>query len=275
MRIYGIDFTSAPNPRKPIICAVCELQANRLAVQNCVKLGTFGDFETFLHSNGPWLAALDFPFGQPFDLISNLAWPTGWDEYVLMIASMGKQEFEAVLKRYKDSRAVGDKLHLRITDKHVGACSPMMLHRVPVGKMFFEGAPRLLQANVRIMPCRPVEDNRIVVEGYPALVARRFIGQQSYKSDNRGNQTREREMARRQIVQGLCSSEIAKWYGLSVELSDELGERMVDDPQGDELDAVLCSIQGGWAWLQKLHLETFPDARVKSEGWIADPASVK
>jgi hypothetical protein len=257
------------------MCAVCELQANRLTVQNCAKLDTFGDFETFLRSNGPWLAALDFPFGQPFDLISNLAWPTSWEEYVLMIASMGKQEFEAALKRYLDSRVEGDKLHLRITDKPVGACSPMMLHRVPVGKMFFEGAPRLLQANVRIIPCRPVEDDRIVVEGYPALVARRFVGKQSYKSDNRGNQTRERETARRQIVQGLGSSEIAKWYGLSIELSDEMGERMVDDPQGDELDAVLCGIQGGWAWLQKFHLETFYVARVRSEGWIADPASAK
>ncbi|HYA99033.1 MAG TPA: hypothetical protein VED37_02320 [Ktedonobacteraceae bacterium] len=275
MRIYGIDFTSAPSPRKPITCAICELQANRLSVQNCVKLVTFGDFEIFLRSNGPWMAALDFPFGQPFNLISNLGWPENWEDYVWMISSMGKQEFEATLKRYKDGRAIGKKLHLRITDELVGARSPMMLHRVPVGKMFFEGAPRLLEANVCVVPCRPVEDNRIVVEGYPALVARRFVGKQSYKSDDRGSQTREREMARREIVHGLRSAEVEKWYGLRIELSDEMNERMVDDPQGDELDAVLCSIQGGWAWQQKFNNYTFPGAYVRSEGWIADPATAK
>ncbi len=275
MRIVGIDFTSAPNQRKPITCAVCDLRANRLSVRDCVKLFTFGDFETFLRSNGPWVGALDFPFGQPFDLISNLHWPENWEEYVRMIASMGKQEFEALLKRYKDGRAIGGKLHLRRTDKLAGARSPMMLHRVPVGKMFFEGAPRLLEANVSIIPCRPVEDNRIVVEGYPALVARKLIGKQSYKSDDRGYQTREREMARRQIVHGMHSTEIEKWYGLSMQLSDEMSRRLVDDPQGDELDAVLCSIQGGWAWLQKFNQYTFPDACTRIEGWIADPIMAK
>ncbi len=141
MRIYGVDFTSAPSLRKPIMCAVCELQAHRLTVQKCIRLDTFDDFETFLRSKGPWLAALDFPFGQPCELISNLDWPAMWEDYVLMIASMGKQEFETALKQYRDSRVAGDKLHLRITDKPAGARSPMMLHRVPVGKMFFEGAP--------------------------------------------------------------------------------------------------------------------------------------
>ncbi len=76
-------------------------------------------------------------------------------------------------------------------------------------------------------------------------------------------------------MSGLGSPEIAKWYGLSIEFSDEMVEMMVDDPLGDELDAVLCSIQGGWAWLQKFHLDTFADICVRNEGWIADPASVK
>ncbi len=271
MRIYGIDFTSAPSHNKPITCAECKLQDNCLRVQNCLRLFRFGEFEAFLHSNGPWLAALDFPFGQPCNLISNLDWPEQWEGYVQIIASMGKKEFEERLKRYGEGRTIGDKLHLRTTDVLAGARSPMMLYRVPVGKMFFEGATRLLRSNVSIFPCRPSADNRIVVEGYPALVARRFIGKQSYKSDERVKQTRDREMARWEIVRGLHSNEIVKWYGFRVELSNEMSERLVEDPLGDELDAVLCGVQGGWAWLQRFNGYDIPEVCKRMEGWIVDP----
>ncbi len=271
MRIYGIDFTSAPSHNKPITCAECKLQDNCLRVQNCLRLLSFGEFEAFLNSNGPWLAALDFPFGQPYNLISNLDWPEQWEGYVLNISSMGKKKFEERLKRYGEGRTIGDKLHLRTTDVLAGARSPMMLYRVPVGKMFFEGATRLLRANVSILPCRPTADTRMVVEGYPALVARRFIGKQSYKSDERKKQTKERKMARWEIVNGLLSNEIVKWYGFRVELTDEMSERLVEDPMGDELDAVLCSVQGGWAWQQSLSGCELPEACKRIEGWIVDP----
>jgi Protein of unknown function (DUF429) len=275
MRIFGIDFTSAPSHTKPITCAVCILQDNHLKVQDCLKLTSFSDFEAFLRSKGPWLAALDFPFGQPVNLISRLHWPEKWEDYVQIITSMGKNEFEETLKRYAEGRAIGDKLHLRTTDVLAGARSPMMLYRVPVGKMFFEGATRLLRANVSILPCHPTADSRIVVEGYPALVARRFIGKQSYKSDERRKQTKHKEIARWEIVNRLLSSEIEKWYGLRVELPDEMSGRLVEDPKGDELDAVLCSVQGGWAWLQMLDNCWAPEAYKRIEGWIMDPLLAK
>lgn len=271
MRIYGIDFTSAPNNKKPITCAVCELQEHNLIVQNCLRLINFDEFEALLHSKGPWLASLDFPFGQPGFLISHLHWPEKWEDYVQMITSMGKKEFEETLKRYTEGRAIGNKLHLRATDVLADACSPMMLYRVPVAKMFFEGATRLLRANVSILPCYPREDSRIVVEGYPALIARRFIGKQSYKSDERDKQTTNRAAARKEIVNGLHSSEIERWYGLKIHLSDEMSEKLVEDPKGDELDAVLCSVQGAWAWLQRIDNYQVQEEYKMIEGWIIDP----
>ena len=188
-----------------------------------------------------------------------------------IIASMDKKEFEETLRRYGEVRAIGDKLHLRKTDVLAGARSPMMLYRVPVGKMFFEGATRLFRAKVSILPCRPKADSRLVVEGYPALVARKCIGKRSYKSDERRKQTKDREMARLEIVNWLRSSEIVKWYGFKVVLSDELCEKLVEDPMGDELDAVLCSVQAGWAWLQRFSGSELPEVCKKIEGWIVDP----
>jgi uncharacterized protein DUF429 len=271
MKIYGLDFTSAPSRKKPITCVVCELQDAILSVKDCLKLTSFEDFEAFLRSEGPWLAALDFPFGQPRKLISNLGWPETWVGYMQVIASMGKKEFEETLKRYRVSRPSGDKQHLRATDVLAGARSPMMLHRVPVGKMFFEGATRLLRSDVSVLPCRPMEDSRVVVEGYPALVARRLVGKRSYKSDERGKQTREREEARLEIVHGLRSIEMLEWYGFRVELSEEMGELLAADKMGDELDALLCSVQGGWAWLQRVMGYGIPEVCEKMEGWIIDP----
>lgn len=274
MKIYGLDFTSAPGRKKPITCTVCELQQDRLSVKDCLKLTNFDDFEALLCSDGPWLAALDFPFGQPRKLISNLGWPETWESYMQIIASMGRREFEETLNRYRESRPAGDKQHLRATDVLAGARSPMMLHRVPVGKMFFEGATRLLKSSVSVWPCRPMGDNRVVVEGYPALVARRFVGKRGYKSDERGKQTEDREAARREIVRGLRSSEMIGWYGFRVELSEEMNERLVRDAMGDELDAVLCGVQGAWAWLHRGREYGVPEGCDVMEGWIVDATCV-
>ena len=227
-------------------------------------------FEAFLRSDGPWLAALDFPFGQPRKLIANLGWPQSWQGYMGIIASLSKAEFENTLHTYRASRSPGDKLHLRATDQLSGAISPMMLHRVPVGKMFFQGATRLLNSPISILPCRPTTDNRIAVEGYPALVARKLIGRRSYKNDVHSQQTIDREIARQEIVQGLGSELFTKWYGLSVQMTQGMGEMLVQDGMGDMLDAVLCAVQAGWAYLERERGYGIPSGCDGDEGWIVD-----
>ena len=272
MDIYGLDFTSAPTRRKPITCACCKLRDATLTVKSCLNMTSFDEFEAFLRSDGPWLAALDFPFGQLRKLIANLDWPQNWEGYMGMVASMSKAEFEETLHSYRTSRPVGDKLHLRVTDQLAGAISPMMLHRVPVGKMFFQGATRLYNAQVSILPCRPTMDNRIVVEGYPALVARKFIGKRSYKSDEHGLLTIDREMARQEIAQGLRSERLMEWYGLSVRMSDEIITMLIKDSMGDMLDAVLCAVQAGWTHLRRDKGYGIPAECDRDEGWIVDAA---
>src|SRR5260370_19827564 len=116
--------------------------------------------------------------------------------------------------------------------------------------MVFEGATRLLKAGVSILPCCPTGDSRIAVECYRALVARRLIGRRSYKSDERAKQTQEKEIARREIVRGLCSPAIEGCYGVKVELPEEMAEVLVEDQMADTLDAVLCAVQAGWAYFQ-------------------------
>ncbi len=268
MNIYGLDFTSAPRPRKPITCATCTLEGQTLYVRDFTELTDFKQFEAFLMRPGPWTAGLDFPFGQPLKLVKALEWGETWEDYVSIVARMSKQEFEMALTTYRRPRLKGDKQHLRQTDEFANSRSPMMLYGVPVGRMFFQGAPRLLKSGVQVVPCHMNGDNRVVVEAYPALVARKWIGMAGYKSDTRRKQTVAHQEARRAIVDGL-QAECTRYYGFELVLGEALAADFIADPSGDQLDAVLCAVQTAWACSQPDY--GIPAECNPAEGWIVDP----
>ncbi len=149
-----------------------------------------------------------------------------------------------------------------------------MLYRVPVGKMFFEGTPRLLASGVSIEPCHPRADPRVVVEGYPALVARRWLEKRAYKSDDRKKQTDALTLARRDLITAIRSPELTLAYNLQLSLSDELASQLIEEPMADRLDAILCAIQAAWAYQMHEHPHGYrydipPNSA--NEGWITDP----
>lgn len=271
MDIYGLDFTSAPGRRKPITCLLCHLEDNSLHAFHFQLIASLNEFEVFLKRRGPWMAGFDFPFGQPQKLIDNMGWPLTWADYVGCIAAMSQQEFEDLLTVYRQARQAGDKHHLRVTDAKAKSISPMMLHGVPVGKMFFKGAPRLLRAGLSILPCRPTEDSRIAVEVYPALVARKWLGKRSYKNDSADKQTPDQEAARRELIDGLRTSELRERYGLQLDLDNDLAAQFIQDPTADGLDALLSAIQTAWAYTQSNAGYGIPAHCNPNEGWIVDP----
>jgi len=275
VRIYGLDFTSAPGVRrKQIPVTACKLEAERLVIEETERLSSFKDFEDFLKRPGVWVAGIDFPFGQPRKLVENLGWPLDWSGYVGVVRTMQLAEFEKTLADYRTSRARGDKQHLRATDGSARAQSPMMLYGVPVGKMFFQGAPRLLASGVSVRPCRPVKDKPIIIEAYPALVARKWIGSRSYKNRSKEKSPENLLQARRDIVTGLGEAEMRRRYGFEVLGAIDPGRPYVEDPSGDWLDSLMCAIQAAWAYQQRdspsapygIPLDSDP-----LEGWIVDP----
>jgi hypothetical protein len=274
MKIYGLDFTSAPRPRKPITVVEATWSGRRLTIRDeLIRLTSFAAFEHFLTRPGPWLAGFDFPFGQPRRLIRNLGWPERWADYVAKIGAMSPTEFEETLAAYRHSRPPGDKHHRRRTDLKANARSPMMLFGVPVGKMFFQGAPRLLQAGVSVLPCHPTGTNRIAVEIYPALAARRWVGARSYKHEAKKKQTAEREAARRDIIKALNSRKVETHYGFSLQMSQKMANACLADPTGDTLDAMLAALQTGWAYRQRAQNYGLPPDCDPVEGWIIDLAT--
>jgi len=151
MRVYGLDFTSAPRKAKPITCAACDFDGDRLRLDSLDAFADFEQFETFLQLPGPWIAGFDFPFGQPAELIRNLGWGKTWADYVGRVGCMSKAQFVAAITDYCATRPPGNKFHYRHSDILAGSCSPMMLYGVPVGRMFFQGAPRLLAPGASVI----------------------------------------------------------------------------------------------------------------------------
>lgn len=270
MKVYGIDLTSAPSHRKPITCADCTLEYGIMYFNDIKYIETFDRFDEFLTNGTEWIAGMDFPFGQPRKLICNLGWPLSWKDYVGFIDKMGRQKFEDTLKEYRKQRPEGDKHHLRDTDKIAKSCSPMMLCGVPVGKMFFQGSPRLLKSGVSILPCHKNGSQRIVVEAYPKLVTKKLITKPQYKNDTKKKQTSQLRKARQEIVKNLRSGCIRFYYGFDVALKEDFATKIIDDPTGDCLDAFLCAIQAGWAYEHRELGYGIPDG-FELEGWIVDP----
>jgi hypothetical protein len=136
--------------------------------------------------------------------------------------------------------------------------------------MFFEGAPRLLRSGASILPCHPQDDARLILEAYPALVARRFVGNQGYKNDTKKKQTKEQALARQAILQGLLTKAMTN-FGFEVILSEDQVSSLSCDPTGDKLDALLCAVQAAWAYRQKDSNYGIPAHVDPLEGWIIDP----
>ena len=64
MDVLGIDFTSAPKRAKPLIRLRCIFDGQVLRAGDLEEWSTFSAFEEALQRPGPWIAGIDFPFGQ-------------------------------------------------------------------------------------------------------------------------------------------------------------------------------------------------------------------
>ncbi len=280
MRIYGVDFTSTPSAKKPITVARCELAEDgepRLILAELARIPGFDAFRRSLRHPGPWVAGMDFPFGQPRKLLEHLArhqdWPDTWPGVVRHAASLSRQELVDLLDLYRAARPKGDKEHLRETDRRARSLSPMKIYGVPLAKMFHEGAPRLEATPCNVPPVRPTDDDRTVLEVYPGLAARSLLGgKKSYKSDVKRKQTPARRQVRKEILAALQGERCREVYGFPLELDRFRAASLLDDPTGDLLDAVLAAVQAAWAWRQGDGWG-IPEGCDPLEGWIVDPAT--
>ncbi len=269
--ILGVDFTSAPGPRKAITVARAELIGARLTFAAIDHLISFADFEALLRMPGPWIGGFDFPCGLPRELVVALDWPQQWPRLARHVQALGKDAFKDALNAVRESRPMGSRYIARSGDAAAGSSSPMKLVNPPVGLMFFEGAPRLLAAGVSVVPCAPSRDSRVALEAYPGYLARK-ITRASYKKDGKDGGRPDRREARIAIIEAITSGHTSV-APLELVLPTTLKSQCANDGSGDSLDAVLCAVQAAIACVSAKAAGAdaygIPDDADPLEGWIA------
>ncbi|GFM37598.1 DUF429 domain-containing protein [Desulfovibrio psychrotolerans] len=336
MHICGFDMTSAPARRKPIVCAQCRFDGTVLHLQELTRLESVQAFAEHLaeasrrcRDGEPWAAGLDFPFGQPLEFLHEAGWPTEWSHYVRHAAGLNAQDFAQVIYAVMANRPAGKKLIRRLTDRAAHAASPMSLAYVPVARMFHVLAPVLEAGGADVVPFRmgsgaaylpqaagggqgiqaqrddaaapqavPVPQRPVLLEAYPALLARAVLAMHNGEGQPAGG-GRRKATAAAPYKDGLPAQRVLRranrerllrdlpeytqrCLGITLRMPQALCEAMVQDAQADALDAVLCAVQTARA--SRLPDWGFPAAHdcgdtsvcrehlermCRTEGWIA------
>ena len=273
--ICGVDFTSAPRPRKPITVASGVLCRGSFRLSAVTEMATFAEFERWLERPGPWIGGFDFPFGLPREAARDLGWPSTWIDLVQHCASLGRETFRARLDSYRAQRPTGSKYPYRRGDLAAGSHSPVKLVNPPVALMFLEGAPRLAGAGVHVPFMHPGDVGRVALEAYPAFAVRRLFASRrrlSYKNDSTSKQTVAQHALRTEIVRRITAP--GSPLGLALELTAGQRSALIGDGRGDLLDAVLCALQAACAWRCGSPDYGLPAQLDPLEGWIATVPAV-
>jgi hypothetical protein len=274
--VLGVDFTSAPRPRKPLTVAVGRLVGRSrdpaYRVAEIRELGSLAAFDELLREPGEWLGGFDLPFGQPRALIEHEGWPTDWPAFVAFFCGQPRPHLRDVFRRWCAGRPAGDKFAWRQADRPAGSSPAMRWTNPPVAWMMHAGIARMLAAGLAFpahrVAGRGAARRRIALEAYPGFTARQAC-RRSYKSDTPAMQTPDRRANRRTILAALE----AGTAGLDVRLeaTDTLARRMIADGAGDLLDAVICGLQAAHASLHDGY--GLPRDLDPLEGWIASVPS--
>ncbi len=270
-RLLGCDFSSSPSKRKQIVMAWGEAAGDRVVLKQLQLLPTLAAFSDCLHTPGPWVGGFDLPFGLPRELVENLAWPTDWLSCMQYFARLSRDDIRTQFAQFCNARPVGGKFAHRATDLPANSSPSMKWVNPPVAFMMHAGVPLLLQAGVHFPGLHDGDTQRVALETYPGMWARRVLQRQSYKNDAAAKQTTERWLARKNLLHALVWGHEA--LPVRLKLSSAMADDLVGDASGDSLDAVICMMQAAWAHQQFLQgdvLYGLPQQMDRLEGWIVN-----
>jgi hypothetical protein len=274
--LRGVDFSSAPTRRKPIVLALGELrpadpatgQRDVVRLLGLRRLDTLAAYAACLADPGPWVGAFDFPFSLPRELVQQLGWPTDWPALIRHYRQLSRAEIRACFAAFCAARPAGGKFAHRACDLPAGASPSMKWVNPPVAYMLHVGVPPLIDAGCHLPGLLAGDLDRVALEAYPGLLAREQLGRRSYKGDQpAARHDPARRAAREALLDALLAGRTR--LRLSLALVDAaLRELLLADASGDSLDATLCLLQAGWAALRRGSDYGLPADLDPLEGWI-------
>ncbi len=262
--LLGVDFSSSPSPRKPVVLAWGERRGALVRMQGLERFSTLDSLRERLCRTPAWLGGFDLPFGLPRELVEALGWPLQWPALMDHFCAQPRPQLRAQFQAFMAPRPAGGKFAHRACDGPAGASPSMKWVNPPVAWMMHAGVPVLRAAEASFPGLCPGRPERVALEAYPGLLARELIQRRSYKSDDAAKQTPERLIARKDLVEALEQGRSR--LGLRLKLSHAQRDALVDDASGDSLDAVLCLMQAAWASEQPGY--GLPTGVDPVEGWI-------
>ena len=278
--LVGCDFSSRPSRRKPIVFARGQRHGSGVLLQQLEQVETLEEFRLWLCVNRDWVAAFDFPFGLPRELVEALGWPSTWEACMRHYAGLSRQEIRAAFFGFCETRPVGAKFAHRATDRPAGSSASMKWVNPPVAYMVHAGVPALIDAGVHIPGLhaglgsdvdQAGRARRVALEAYPGMLARSVLGARSYKSDERSKQTPQRLENRAALLYSLETGNLR--LGFRLQISPQQRETLLQDASGDSLDAVLCLLQAAWGSQRGWPWYGLPETLDPLEGWIVGAGS--
>ena len=265
--LIGVDFSSRPTRRKPVVLAVGLRRGAAVQLQRLERFDTLDAFGAWLAATPAWTGGFDLPFGLPRELVESLGWPSDWRACMAHYLQLSRPQIRDTFAAFCDARPVGGKFAHRACDGPAGSSPSMKWVNPPVAYMLHAGMPLLLAADAWCPAHEPMPEpppQRTALEAYPGLLARELIDRRSYKSDDAAKQTAGRLIARKDIVEILEQGRTR--LGLRLRLTAAQRDHLADDASGDALDAVLCLVQAAWAAQQPGF--GMPPKVDPLEGWI-------
>jgi len=262
--LIGVDFSSRPTRRKPIVVALGHRRGAVVHLSGLQAHAALDDLAAWLREPGHWVGGFDFPFGLPRPLVEHLGWPTDWLACMRHYAALSRAQIRDTFAAYCAARPAGAKFAHRACDRPAASSPSMKWVNPPVAYMMHAGVPLLLAAGVHLPALHAGDARRVALEAYPGLLAREAIGARSYKSDDARKHTQDRLLARVAIVDALGEGRTR--LGLRLALQPTQRDALLDDASGDTLDAVLCLLQAAWSTTQPNH--GLPPHVDPLEGWI-------
>jgi hypothetical protein len=255
VRVFGVDFTSAPKKSKPIVIAECETDPEVRLVQ-FHTLTTLTHFEKWLHEFDG-IAGIDAPFGFPSEFREALGLNGSWEAQANQIGSIGFEEVFRRANEFRLNRPVGNKEPRRMADVATSSVSSMKMYNPPIGRMAAKIIPLLAKTNASIFPVRVTDSDRVIFEIYCTPFARKVVGRIPYKNKAGLNQIRCRILSELPIlVPTSCRNTI------------------IEDDLGDYLDALIGAYEAQSAWRKVTEGQTLiPSDLDLLEGWTVSSIS--
>ncbi|MCB1974346.1 MAG: DUF429 domain-containing protein [Burkholderiaceae bacterium] len=267
--LLGVDFSSSPSRRKPIVMARGERAGTRVHLRSLETFETLDALGRWLAAPGHWVGGFDLPLGLPRELVQQLGWPQEWSACMRHYGQLSRAEIRDTFAAFCAARPAGAKWAHRATDRPAGSSPSMKWINPPVAYMLHAGVPLLLAAGVHLPGLHTGDARRVALEAYPGLLAREVLQRRSYKSDDRAKQTPDRLIARKDLITALENGQTR--LQLQLKLSHAQRDALVDDARGDRLDAVLCLLQAAWADARHAQgdaMHGLPPDMDPLEGWI-------